>query len=94
MVKFLARINAVAGREDGVAQALKDLVAPSRAEEGCVLYDACQMVEDRTQFVVLEEWASQEALEVHMKTPHFRGFLSKVGEALDGAPVLEMLERL
>jgi quinol monooxygenase YgiN len=94
MVKFIARINTLAGQEDAVAAALKELVAPSRAEEGCILYDACRMVEDRTQLLVLEEWASEEALEAHMKTPHFRGFLAKIGEALDGAPVLEMVERL
>jgi quinol monooxygenase YgiN len=94
MVKFIARINAMPGSEEAVAAALKALVEPSRAEEGCLLYDACRMTDDPTQLVVLEEWASQDALETHMKTPHFRGFLAKVGESLDGAPVLEMLERL
>jgi quinol monooxygenase YgiN len=92
--KFIARIRAKPGQGQHVAQALKELVAPSRAEEGCLLYDVCRSVDDATELLVLEEWESQAALDAHMRTPHFVAFLEKVGEAIEGAPRLEMIERM
>ena len=92
--KFIARIRARPGQDQQVAEALKALVAPSRAEEGCLLYDVCRSADDATQLLVLEEWESQAALDAHMRTPHFVAFLKKVGEAIEGAPRLEMIERV
>lgn len=94
MLKFIARIDAKPGQEAVVAEALVGLVTPSRAEAGCIAYEVCRMKEDPAQLVVLEEWESQEALDEHMATPHFQGFLAQVGDALAGDPRLEMLERL
>lgn len=94
MVKFIARISAQAGSEEIVAAALRELVGPSQAETGCILYQACRQQDDATELVVLEEWASAEALDEHMATPHFKGFLAKVGALLDGPPTLEYLEAL
>jgi quinol monooxygenase YgiN len=94
MVKMIARIDARPGQEQLVADALRELAGPSRAEAGCILYDTCRCTDDPTQILVLEEWESQVALDLHMATPHFQAFLTKVGDALAGEPRLEMIERL
>jgi len=94
MLKFIARIDAKPGKEALVAEALAALVEPSRAETGCIAYEVCRMKDDHTKLVVLEEWASQEALDEHMASAHFQGFLAKTAGALAGEPRLEMLERL
>ena len=94
MVKLIASIDVKPGQESLVAAALKELVGPSRAEAGCVQYEACRLKEDGTKLVVLEEWASQEALDEHMATPHFQAFVGKIGDALAGPPKLESIEPL
>ncbi len=94
MVKFIARIDVQPGKEQLVADALRELAIPSRQEPGCILYDTCRIADDPTQLLVFEEWESQTALDLHMATPHFQGFLGKVGECLAGEVRMEVVERL
>jgi quinol monooxygenase YgiN len=94
MVKLIARIDVKVGQEDVVADALRGLVGPSRAEACCIRYDVCRAKDDATKLIVLEEWASQDALDAHMETPHFKAFVEKIGNALADAPKLEFIEPL
>jgi quinol monooxygenase YgiN len=66
----LARVRA---REDALEQVKREclaLVAPSRAEDGCINYDLHQSSADKTLFVFYENWVSREALERHFEMPH------------------------
>lgn len=66
----LARVRA---REDALEKVKREclaLVAPSRAEDGCINYDLHQSSADKTLFVFYENWASREALEKHLEMPH------------------------
>ncbi|TPW72308.1 putative quinol monooxygenase [Schumannella sp. 10F1B-5-1] len=48
-----------------------DEVAPLvRAEDGCLHYELHEVVGDPDRFVIIEWWASAEALEVHGTAPH------------------------
>ena len=42
----------------------------TRAEEGSEGYVFCGDLEDQGRFHVSEQWASQEAIDAHMATPH------------------------
>lgn len=94
MVKLIARLDAKPGQEALLAEALSELSAPSRAEAGCIQYDVCRSKEDAGKLLVLEEWETQEALDEHMETPHFKAFLEKAADALAGEPGIEFVERL
>jgi quinol monooxygenase YgiN len=94
MVKLIARLNAKPGQEELLTSALRELVGPSREEAGCILYDVCAVKDEPGKLLVLEEWESQEALDEHMQTPHFKAFLAKAGDALAGEPALEFIERV
>jgi quinol monooxygenase YgiN len=94
MVRLIARIGTKAGQEGVVADALRELAGPSRAEAGCIRYDICRAKDDGTKLIVLEEWASQEALDAHMQTPHFKAFVERIASALADAPKLEFIEPL
>lgn len=52
----------------------KQLVAGSQTEEGCIFYNLHQDTKDSTKFVMLEEWKSQEAIDFHNSTTHFKAF--------------------
>ena len=64
-------VKAHAGQEDAVKDAFLAMVGPSRKEPGCLcVQSATQSKTDNSQFMVYEQWASQEALDAHRKTPH------------------------
>ncbi len=58
--------------------ALADLIRATRREPGCLRYDLHIAADDPTSFVLIEEWATQAALEAHMAQPHTQTALAKV----------------
>ena len=82
----LARVRAKAGQESRLRRELLALVAPTRAEEGCINYDLHQSQADPAVFVFYENWTSQAALDAHTQTPHLRAYLQVIPELADGPP--------
>jgi quinol monooxygenase YgiN len=66
----LARVRAKEDALEKVKRECLALVAPSRAEEGCINYDLHQSSDDNALFVFYENWTSREALERHLEMPH------------------------
>lgn len=78
----VARIRAKAGLEEQVREALLALVAPTRAETGCLNYDLHQSQDDPGLFLFYENWRSRQDLEAHLQTPHLQQFLARAPELL------------
>jgi quinol monooxygenase YgiN len=58
---------------------VKELVEKTNiADAGCVRYELCRDASDPLHFIMLEEWENQEALDAHMKSPHFTGLVPKM----------------
>jgi quinol monooxygenase YgiN len=85
-VTVLARVRARAGKETEVRQFLLALVAPSRAEAGCLNYDLHQSTNDPTEFMFYENWTSRAALDAHAAMPYLDEF-DALSEGLLAAPV-------
>ena len=88
-VHVLAMITAKPGQRDTVLEAFHANVPAVRAEEGCIEYGAAVDVEvlGRFQamlgpdtFVVIEKWASAEALRAHGASPHMAAYAAKTKE--------------
>ena len=79
-VVLVAEIQAKAGEEQAVKDALTAMVAPTRKEKGCLCYNLHESKNDKTVFMFYEQWASQAALEAHGKTEHMKA----MQEALSG----------
>ena len=86
MIHVLAIITAKAGQRDSVLEAFRANVPNVRAEEGCIEYGAAIDVEGfgglQTQFgpdtfVVIEKWASADALRAHAAAPHMAAYAAK-----------------
>lgn len=73
-VMVVARVKAKPGQESKVKQECLSLVAPSRAEKGCINYDLFRALDDPTLFIFYENWASREDIERHLETPHCSAF--------------------
>ena len=81
----IARVRAKAGYEARARDVLLGLIAPTRAEAGCINYDLHVSQDDPAQFVFYENWLSEAHLEAHANSPHLRAFRNAADEILDGA---------
>jgi quinol monooxygenase YgiN len=94
-VILTAIVKAKPGQEDAVKEALLSLVEPTRKEAGCLCYNLHQSKGDPTQFMFYEQWASQEALSAHGKTPHMQALGGKLKDKTDqdgGVVLYELLK--
>jgi quinol monooxygenase YgiN len=81
---IIARVRAKPGQEARLLQELKRLLAPTRAEAGCLNYDLHQSQSDRGLFVLYENWTSQAALDAHFETPYLKAMFRLVPELVEG----------
>ncbi|HTF67209.1 MAG TPA: putative quinol monooxygenase [Edaphobacter sp.] len=68
-------IEAVPGREEDLAAQLQALVAPTQSEAGCMQYKLHRSPENPGTFLFYEKFINQAALDAHLETPHFQGFV-------------------
>lgn len=74
----IARYRAREGEAARVAEALGNMVAPTRAEPGNLDYQVFRDPEDRSLFVLFERYADSGAFEAHRATPHFAAYLAGI----------------
>ena len=91
MVHVLALITTKPGMRDQVLDAFRANVPAVHAEDGCIEYGATVDTEGvgpfQTQlgadtFVVVEKWASLEALKAHAASPHMAAYGAKTKDLL------------
>jgi quinol monooxygenase YgiN len=85
-VTVVARIRAKVDKVQRVEEELRKLLAPTRAENGCINFDMHQGVTDHAQFLFHENWTSEAALKAHFETPHIKNWL-RVAEELLAEPL-------
>jgi len=66
------------GELDAVLAALRQLVEASRAEPGCLLYQAHRSPDDPNVIFLYEQYADESALQAHADSEHFKTYA--VGE--------------
>jgi len=86
MIRVVARLISKPERIAETRAALEALIEPTRAEEGCILYELMQNKADPADFTFIEEWTSDAALDAHLDTPHLRELQSREAELLAAAP--------
>jgi len=64
-------IEAVPGHEESLADQLLALVAPTRKETGCLVYELHRDWQNPGKFMFYERFASQAALDEHLASPYF-----------------------
>jgi quinol monooxygenase YgiN len=91
MIHVLAIITTKPGQRESVLEAFRANMANVHAEAGCIEYqpviDAEKVVDFQTElgpdsFVVVEKWASPEALRAHAAAPHMADYAAKVKDKL------------
>ena len=80
-VRVIARFVAGNGKEDRLRAVLQGMLAPTRAESGCKLYELYES-NSKGRFYIYEIYASQAALDQHAASSHFKHLEQTVGELL------------
>ncbi len=73
-MSMMVRIEAKPECITRVKQCLTDILAPTRAEDGCVSYQLFIDDANPAMFIFVETWATKAAWEAHDKTPHVAAF--------------------
>jgi quinol monooxygenase YgiN len=92
-VCVIARSVARRGREDQLRELLQGMLAPTRAESGCKLYELYES-DSKGRFYFYEIWESQAALNQHAASPHFKHLEQSVGELVQEPFEVNILERI
>ncbi|MBE2168127.1 MULTISPECIES: putative quinol monooxygenase [unclassified Cobetia] len=87
-IKLIATLTFPADQQDKARDALAELVEKSQSDKGCLQYEFFAIDKNVAEgepvpagdFMVLEEWWDEEALNEHVASDHFQGFLSAFGE--------------
>lgn len=85
-VTIIAKITAKPGKEEELKNVLLSLIEPTRSEAGCINYNFHQDADNGAVFMFYENWASKQALDEHLQTPHLQGLVAKADD-LFAAPL-------
>ncbi|WP_039049026.1 putative quinol monooxygenase [Comamonas thiooxydans] len=78
----LAVLEAKAGQQEQLREALLALVAPTRLEAGCLDYTLFELIESPGIFYMRESFRDRAALEEHFSKPYFQEFAKRFDELL------------
>lgn len=80
---IFARFHAREGQETAVGAALREVVAPSRQEPGCVAVGAYRSTREPRLFYIHSRWVDEAAFEAHAELPHTVRFLERIQPLID-----------
>lgn len=94
MITVVARHQVKAECMEQALEWMRELVAATRREEGCISYEVHQDIKQPTILTMLEEWQSEAALAEHMKTPHFTRLVPLLGPLMESETDVNVYQKL
>ena len=89
MIGVVAKLFVQEAKAAEFEKVLLDLAAKVKANEpGCIAYDLCQDLADRTRLAMVEAWESEAALAKHLGQPSLQAGLARLAPMAAGAPSL------
>src|ERR1700677_3695493 len=92
-VRVIARSVARSGKQDQLRELLRAMLAPTRAESGCTLYELYE-ADSPGRFYFYEIWESQAALDQHAASAHFKHLQQSIGEFVEAPFEVNILETI
>jgi quinol monooxygenase YgiN len=80
---IFARFHTREGYENEVADALDEVIVPTRMEPGCRFADAYRSTRDSRLFFIHSSWRDEAAFEAYATLPHTRQFIERVQALID-----------
>ncbi len=86
MIVVVGRVVTDDAKRDQLLEVAHKVAAASRAEDGCISYRISEDTERPNEFVFVEEWDSDEALQRHFGASHIAEFLKAVPATIVAPP--------
>jgi quinol monooxygenase YgiN len=80
---IFARFHDREGHQGAVAEALREVVGPSREEAGCLDIHAFHSTRDPGLFYIHSRWTDEAAFDLHATLPHTLRFVERVKSLID-----------
>ena len=88
MISVVAGFSVKEGKEAECLEYVRKIVEETRKEKGCIMYELCQSAKSANSFAFIEKWESQDALNAHMETAHFKEYVPKIDSVtVDGVAI-------
>lgn len=84
-------------KKENIDEAIKlatELVDETRKEKGCEQYDLLQSAVDTKKLVIIEGWATQEALDTHSSSEHFSRLVPRLAGLCTEPPAVTTYAQL
>jgi quinol monooxygenase YgiN len=89
-IQLIARHTIKQGHEQEALELLEGFIDTARTEPGNLAFDAYRKIGDERSYVLLERYASRDALAAHRETPHFvEVLLGRIVPLLDSRTIEE-----
>jgi len=92
-ITLIVRVKAKRGREHALERELRISVPPTHKEEGCLRFALHRSMKEAGEFLLIERWTSQSALDEHLRKPYLITLLEKLKDLAQSseASAYEML---
>jgi len=88
VIVVIARVRVQPEERELLEELLTTMQQKSREEDGCINYGFFQSIENENEYVAVEEWESQQALDVHFQQPHLAEFSAGLAKTVAAAPTI------
>ena len=86
-LKIIATIVAKTTERKEVLASIRKVEKESQKEDGNISYLAYQDTLNNDKFVIVEDWKSQEAIDLHNNTKHFNTFKAEIDGKVDSLSI-------
>jgi quinol monooxygenase YgiN len=86
MIVVLGRVTTNSEKRAELVRIAEELACSSCEDGGCISYRVFEDIERENEFVFIEEWESEQALQRHFATPHVAEFMGAVFDTVAGPP--------
>jgi quinol monooxygenase YgiN len=87
-VVVVATVQVKPESQDEALAAVTTAIQVTHGEEGCIAYALHRDTRDPTCFVIVEKWATGDALKEHGETAHLKALFAALGPLLTGPPTI------
>ena len=95
MICILATITVKEGKEGLFEETFINLSKEVRKnEKGNVFYQISKDRDEPLTYIVMEHYIDQESVDLHGKSDHFRVAGPKLGECIEGRPIIKHLDAI
>ena len=94
MIRVVAKQRIAQGKKEAVLPIFREMIETTRKENGCIAYSLNESVKDPDALAIIEAWETQEDLDIHMVSEHFKRLIPQIGTYLSEPTQIEIYKEI